>query len=56
MRRYRAKKSQEDPIVLAEKNLDDVRKCREMMSDEAKEKIKRHDKVGKKEKRVSKIL
>ena len=56
MRRYRAKKSQEDPIVLAEKNHDDVRKCRERMSDEAKEEIKRQDKVRKKEKRVRKIL
>ena len=56
MKRYRAKKSQEDPIVLAEKNHDNIRKYRERMSDEAKEEIKRQDKVRKKEKRVRKIL
>ena len=56
MRRYRAKKSQEDPIVLAEKNHDNDRKCREGMSDEAKEEIKRQDKVRKKEAGVRKIL
>ena len=42
--------------MLAEKNHDDVRKCRERMSDEAKEEIKRQDKVRKKEERVRKIL
>ena len=42
--------------MLAEKNHDNVRKCRERMSDEAKEEIKRHDKVRKKEARVRKIL
>ena len=53
---YRAKKCQEDPIVLAEKNQDNVRKCWERMSDEAKEEIKRQDKVRKKKKSVRKIL
>ena len=56
MRRYRAKKSQEDPIVLAEKNHDDVMKCRARISDEANEEIKRQYKVRKKEKRARKIL
>ena len=51
MKRYRAKKSEEDPIVLAEKNRDNVRMCRERMSDEAKEEIKRKAKVRKKEER-----
>ena len=42
--------------MLAEKNHDDVRKCRKGMSDEAKEEIKRQDKVRKKEERVRTIL
>ena len=56
MGRYRAQKNQKDLIVLAEKNHYDVRKCRERMSDEAKEEIKRQDKVRMKEARVRKIL
>ena len=56
MKRYRAKKSEEDPIVLAEKNRDNVRMCRERMSDEAKEEIKRKDKIRKKEERLRKKI
>ena len=42
--------------MLAGKNHDDVRKWRERMSDEAKEEIKRREKVRMKETRVRKIL
>ena len=42
--------------MLAEKNHDNVRKCWERISDEAKEEIKRQDKVRMKEARVRKIL
>ena len=41
---------------MAEKNYNNVRKCRERMSDEAKEEIKRQDKVREEDKRVRKIL
>ena len=42
--------------MLAEKNHSYVRKCWERMSDEAKEEIKRQDKVRMKVARVRKIL
>ena len=43
-------------MVVAEKNQDNVRNCRKRISDDAREEIKRQDKVRKKEKRVRKIL